>query len=944
MFDDDIEYIGSSHRERSADIQMTGSSRALTGFALNVEGAATEFKRRMVFGNLEDLKADGNRVIVVGRSPPPSGSTGGSWFQRNGVGNAMFRCPVVSRKHAKFHFEQDNKLFVTDTNSHHGTHIRRHGSLTSTMLKPETPTQLFDGDVITFGKTVGRNGELVRPVVVRLELLLKERPVNPQRHANTSFLLADDSNDTPSTSPKSTSSGRYGVFCSSSSSSEHSSDEMEISSSGEQSEAEEALPPSIALPPTSIVGKATGAIKRLMDGGTLPSITYVQGGHTNKPQGPPPPLTRPPSQPPAFVFGSPATQAAGSNFTFSVPSFFSSTPPTAEGESRPQAEPYSFGCRLPPLWFQSDTPGSSNANPPSPPIVSWNESGIMNSANDSPSARFRPLGRMQNSSEFKSFFSLKGFSSSALRVRESILNSKATSAMSAMDLSTPSPPPLATDANDLEKEASSRSSSEESQSSSTSEKDNHASESIQCAQQRDADDSPTFPPPTSYEDSPHDAHDLWNAAHPYTPLPRIPAGWGAGFDPWGNIEESLPSPTPETDPVTEDGVDACGGEETKGREEVVVVDEETGFDNDEDEQEEQEEPEAADEDVQDEARNSIESNDAEEIQKLNASLDKFSAETNVMLSGIDRQMDRFDRELKDISKAKVDNFTRLDNKVNDVAMSVDALSADVTDVKATCNELETSVSLLRVMGDSYPIMVNDVKMDVDEMQSRVVQIEDRMDEEQWAHDGAWEILRERADEGNRLVKDLKDMFNEMHSSRESHRREMKEARTDLEREIRYVSEIKERMERAELEMKAKVATAAVVHDADSIMATLPPSPLPPTQTRTVISLKRKYGEDENDTEIESSVRKWKALEVLGGTNVDGVKPSTITGFIDDFPEPTTHIPVPDSSTHPTTTLTPAAGGVQVPCRKRSRVVIRLAQTATAITVGAVVTWTALAFT
>lgn len=62
-------------------------------------------------------------------------------------------------------------MYLIDLSSHHGTHLRKSGELSSKALQAEVPTALSDGDIITFGKTVGRHEESVRPVVVRIELL-----------------------------------------------------------------------------------------------------------------------------------------------------------------------------------------------------------------------------------------------------------------------------------------------------------------------------------------------------------------------------------------------------------------------------------------------------------------------------------------------------------------------------------------------------------------------------------------------------------------------------------------------------------------------------------------------------------------------------------------------------------------------------------------------------
>lgn len=90
------------------------------------------------------------------------------------------------------------------------------------MLAPETPTQLSEGDTITFGKSVGSNADLVRPIVARIELRYRRvdgfKPLTTP--TNTVIRL-----DLTKGSPKS-SSGRYGLYDSSSSSSDDSSSVM----------------------------------------------------------------------------------------------------------------------------------------------------------------------------------------------------------------------------------------------------------------------------------------------------------------------------------------------------------------------------------------------------------------------------------------------------------------------------------------------------------------------------------------------------------------------------------------------------------------------------------------------------------------------------------------------------------------------------------------------
>jgi len=129
---------------------------------------------------------DESSSILVGRRPGTE-SESRTLDQENT--RAMFRCAVVSRRHAKIVFMNSGnvcasafvgqhrqptdgcQVFIIDLDSHHGTHIRKPGETSSKMLASKIPIQLSDGDIITFGKTVGRNEEMVRPIVARVQLL-----------------------------------------------------------------------------------------------------------------------------------------------------------------------------------------------------------------------------------------------------------------------------------------------------------------------------------------------------------------------------------------------------------------------------------------------------------------------------------------------------------------------------------------------------------------------------------------------------------------------------------------------------------------------------------------------------------------------------------------------------------------------------------------------------
>ena len=140
-------------------------------------------------------------------------------------------------------------------------------------MKPETPTLLSDGDVVTFGKSVGKNEECVRPVVARIELLYSDQssthstsPIKP---------LVVPYNSSPLSSEKSSvksNSGRYGIKDTSSSSSDESS-----SNSGLYSDIEEIpAPPSSSSKPVTNQNpsNSTGSfLKRLLPPSHSPGVS-----------------------------------------------------------------------------------------------------------------------------------------------------------------------------------------------------------------------------------------------------------------------------------------------------------------------------------------------------------------------------------------------------------------------------------------------------------------------------------------------------------------------------------------------------------------------------------------------------------------------------------------------------------------------------------------------
>ncbi|KAI0740052.1 hypothetical protein C8Q76DRAFT_706546 [Earliella scabrosa] len=220
----------------------------ITGIVLHVEANDEHPAETLTFDKSR------SRTIAVGRKS----SLGGA---ESGPERALFRCPVVSRKHAKITFTEYGNVYIIDLHSHHGTHIRRPGELLYATLKPEIPTVLADGDLITFGKSVGRDVYLVRPIVVRVELIfggdapplallplprsLEADAAHDGSQPSSPSQSQDDGHDRDRGSAR-LSTGRYGVFLPSPESSSSSSD-------GGDSDIQEISPPtSPHAPPPSL--------------------------------------------------------------------------------------------------------------------------------------------------------------------------------------------------------------------------------------------------------------------------------------------------------------------------------------------------------------------------------------------------------------------------------------------------------------------------------------------------------------------------------------------------------------------------------------------------------------------------------------------------------------------------------------------------------------------
>ncbi|KAH8105345.1 hypothetical protein BXZ70DRAFT_920554 [Cristinia sonorae] len=191
-------------------LNRSGSAGEIAGITLTVDECGSQPARVLKF-----WKANG-RVIEIGRRSAQAKS------DEDDGKHALFRCPVISRKHAKITFSEYGNVYITDLKSHHGTYILRPGDTVSKPIAAQVPSVLTDGDVLTFGKAVGKEQDLVQPVSVRVQLQLSQ-------DSEPAPIVA-----TPTSLPKaSTGTGRYGVFLPpsdiSSSSSESDSDVEEIS-------------------------------------------------------------------------------------------------------------------------------------------------------------------------------------------------------------------------------------------------------------------------------------------------------------------------------------------------------------------------------------------------------------------------------------------------------------------------------------------------------------------------------------------------------------------------------------------------------------------------------------------------------------------------------------------------------------------------------------------
>ncbi|GLB42873.1 putative FHA domain containing protein [Lyophyllum shimeji] len=258
MLDEDIEYIGTRPAHNSFENDpFHPSPKIVTGIILRVEKSADDPACTLTFHRST------SSVVHIGRRPSNEERV------KTDSEGAMFRCAVVSRKHAKIAFSDSGHAYLIDMNSHHGTHVRKPGEAVSKTIKPETPTKLADGDVLTFGKSVGRPNECVRPVVARVELIHSRGPESPFKPMTP--VKQNNHVDLTRSPPPRSSTGRYGVYVPRSPSpgnlscgmSDHDSDIEEIPASG--ANALPLQPRGRRSPePESHLGRAFEALKKLL--------------------------------------------------------------------------------------------------------------------------------------------------------------------------------------------------------------------------------------------------------------------------------------------------------------------------------------------------------------------------------------------------------------------------------------------------------------------------------------------------------------------------------------------------------------------------------------------------------------------------------------------------------------------------------------------------------
>lgn len=199
--EEDIQYLGTKlaqPKPLSDLLEAPEAPSVVAGVTLHVEKCGDRPAHEITFHRSR------SSYVNIGRK---SASGEKAMRKENDDQNAVFACQVVSAKHAKLVFS-DNEVSIIDLHSRHGTHLLR-GEGAPRTLKAEVETPLADGDIITFGKAVGSGSSMVPPVTARVELV-REKPSLIASQVGPSLTPINSLVDLISRTRSN--SGRYGLF------------------------------------------------------------------------------------------------------------------------------------------------------------------------------------------------------------------------------------------------------------------------------------------------------------------------------------------------------------------------------------------------------------------------------------------------------------------------------------------------------------------------------------------------------------------------------------------------------------------------------------------------------------------------------------------------------------------------------------------------------------
>lgn len=196
--EEEIQYLGTrlAHPEPLSDPLEAPS--VVAGVTLHVERCGDRPAHEITFHRSR------SSYVNIGRK---SASGEKAMRKENDDHNAVFACQVVSARHAKLLFS-DNKVYIVDLHSRHGTHLLR-GEEEPRILKAEVQTALADGDIVTFGKAVGSGSCMVPPVTARVELVREKLSLNASPLGSS---LTPINSLVDLISRTRSGSGRYGLF------------------------------------------------------------------------------------------------------------------------------------------------------------------------------------------------------------------------------------------------------------------------------------------------------------------------------------------------------------------------------------------------------------------------------------------------------------------------------------------------------------------------------------------------------------------------------------------------------------------------------------------------------------------------------------------------------------------------------------------------------------